>query len=226
MSAPSLFRRSYDVLALFAVLNILAMGGLGAMLYTSGAVNPQKLRQIVSIMRGTVLVPADTVVAASPEGDGATDEDAVDPATRTRQSQVDAEVLRLEADRIKAELNQRLALNNSILLRVTTERERFQKERDAAVKMKQQITDRRQAEGFQKQIAIYESLSSKVALQHLLALPDPDDAAKVLLEMNTRKAKKIVEAARSGGQLSKMQDILRRVRQVAPDRSLELAANN
>ena len=63
-------------------------------------------------------------------------------------------------------------------------------------------------------------------MQHLLALPEPDDAAKLLLEMNTRKAKKIVEAAKSGGQLTKMQNILRRVRQVAPDRSLELASNN
>ena len=225
MSAPSLFRRSYDVLALFAVLNILALGGLGAMLFTSGAVNADKLRQIVSIMRGALLVPADEA-AAAPDDDDAKDDDKIDSATRSAQSGMDAEVLRLQADRIKAELDQRLALNNSILLRVTTERERFQQERDEAVKAKQLSTDQRQAEGFQKQIAIYESLSSKVALQHLLALPEPDDAAKLLLEMNTRKAKKIVEAAKSGGQLTKMQNILRRVRQVAPDRSLELASNN
>ena len=59
-------------------------------------------------------------------------------------------------------------------------------------------------------------------MEHLLSLGEPDEAAKVLLELTTRKAKKIVEAAKRLDQIAKMKVILRRVREVAPERSSEL----
>ena len=59
-------------------------------------------------------------------------------------------------------------------------------------------------------------------MQHLLAMSEPDDAARILLEIQTRKAKKIVEAAKRGNQMERMKAILKRVREVAPDRSAEL----
>ncbi len=133
--------------------------------------------------------------------------------------------MRLEAERIKAELDQRLALNNSIMLRVTAEKESLQRQREEAVKREQAVAAERASEGFQKQIAIYEGLAPKVAVQHLLSLNDPEQAAKILMEMETRKAKKIVEAAKRGDQLARMQAILERVREVAPDRSRELASD-
>jgi hypothetical protein len=43
--------------------------------------------------------------------------------------------------------------------------------------------------------------------------------------MSTGRAKKIVEAAKRGDQMSKMKAILRRIRDVAPDRTGELDPN-
>lgn len=224
-SQPSILRRAYDAVALFALLNILGVGALIALLASSGTVDLKKVRTIVAILRGVELVPIVTDEPTETTG-VVTDEEtpgrAVDVVAK---SQIDMEILRREAERIKTELDQRLALNNSILLRVTTERERFQREVDQSRQQLESSTQQRREEGFLKQIAIYESLSPKVAVEHLLALPDIDEAAKVLLEIQTRKAKKIVESAKRADQMAKMKLILRRVREVAPDRSVELEAD-
>ena len=49
-----------------------------------------------------------------------------------------------------------------------------------------------------------------------------EEAARILIEMEVRKAKKIVEVAKRGDQLRQMQRILERVRVVAPERSSDL----
>ncbi len=219
---PSMIRRAYDGLALFALLNVLGVGALGAVLVSGGVLNAEKARRIVGIMRDTDVSSGDEAVPEEPVDAGM---DVAQPAAGTDavvESQMDVEIIRRESERIKAELDQRLALNNSILLRVVTERERFQRELEEAASRQEESFKRRREEGFRKQIAIYESLSPKVAIQHLLALEEPDDAARILLEMETRKAKKIVEAAKRGDQIEKMKRILWRVREVAPDRSFEL----
>ena len=80
----------------------------------------------------------------------------------------------------------------------------------------------RETEGFAKQIAIYNGLTPKTALQHLLGLEDPDEAARILLAMKTRQAKKIIEAAKRGDQRKQMMAVLQRLREVSPGRSAEL----
>ena len=223
--APSIFKRAYDGLALFCVLNMLAVGGLIAFLAGNGAIDLEKFRRVVAVMRGEDPVTADDEAATSADAasEGAADSVFVDPIA---ESQTDVELMRLESDRISAELAQRLALNNSILLRITAERERFAEDRERAEAAEQAAMLARQDEGFQKQLAIYESLAPKVAVEHLLSLSEADEAARVLLELSTRKAKKIVEAAKRPDQNQKMKAILRRVRDVAPQRSTELEQGN
>ena len=220
MSRPSILRQVYDAAALVAVLNLFGLVALGGLLVWSGAINGEKLRRIVGVLRGEEPPPVDALAVEAIE------EEASDqtPLEAVAQSQMDLGIMRLEGERIKQELDQRLALNNSILLRVMTEREKFEQQRKENEAKQERASTQRQAEGFRKQISIYEALSPKVALKHLLDMSDPDEAARLLLEMTTRKAKKIVETAKSGDQLQKMKVILRRVRDVAPDRSAELEA--
>lgn len=220
MTNPSIFRRAYDLAALLALLHMLALVAVGAYLVGSGTMSLERLRGVVAVLRGegpsdagsAQEMPADTVEPDSSDAAGAEGIDSRDQL----------EILRLEAERIKAVLDQRLALNNSIMLRVTTERQAFQQERAEAAKREQAAQAQRNEEGYRKQIAIYEGLAPKIAVQHLLALNDPDKAARILLEMEARKAKKIVEVAKRGDQLRRMQRILERVRVVAPERSSEL----
>lgn len=220
MMNPSIFRKAYDLAALLALLHLFALGAVGVYMVGTGAMSLERLRGVVAVLRGegpsdeesAQEMPAETV---EPESTDVTGADGID-------SRDQLEILRLEAARIKAVLDQRLALNNSIMLRVTTERKAFQRERAEAVKREQTAQSRRNEEGYRKQIEIYEGLAPKIAVQHLLAMNDPDEAARILLEMEVRKAKKIVEVAKRGDQLRQMQKILERVRAVAPERSSDL----
>ncbi len=223
----SLLKKTYDGIALFAVLNLLVIGGLGAYLIGSGALNGPALKRVAAALReeeaeegeGNEVPVAgegqesagEQMAAAAPQGAAAAD------------GGPNLEIMRQEADRIKEELRQRLALNNGILLRITTERENFRKEREAAVREDQ--VDREQTEqvGFAKQVEILENLKPATAVEHLLAIGDSDEIARMLLEMETRKAKKIVEAAKQPDQMEQMKLALQRLREVAPSRSDELA---
>lgn len=222
-SSPTILRRVFEAVGLFSFLNLLALVGLLALARNSGALSDEKVRRITEIMRE----PASAAVAAvEAETTPETDEENDEPKTPELavQSETDKEILRREADRIKAELEQRLALNHSILLRVTAERERFARLREEEAKAAKIREEQRVAEGFRKQVDLFEALAPKIAVQHLMAIEDPDEAARLLVEMDTRKAKKIVEAAKSGPVMAKMQVTLRRLREVAPDRSNELEA--
>ncbi len=218
---PSIFKRAYDTVVLFALLNVLAVGGLVGYLVVSGVLDLEKGRRLVSVMRGEDLTQTDSTPVEAP-ADATTEPPTAGEAVA--ESQMDDEIMRREGERIKAELDQRLALNNSILLRVMTERERFQREQVEAARQQEASRKQRGEEGFKKQLAILEALSPKIAVQHLLAVSDPDDAARILLQIDTRKAKKIVESAKSGDEIEKTKLILRRVREVAPEQSAELAS--
>lgn len=218
ISIPSSIKRVYDAAALVAVLNMLALVVFGALLFTNGTVNGEKLQRMAGILRGEEPTPADETAASVPTQ--ASGKKSVPKSLA--EVQIDSELLRLEEERIKAELDQRLALNNSILLRVMAHREQFQREQEETNRKRQLAKKQRQTTGFQKQIEIYEALSPKVALEHLLSMEDLDDAAKILLDMNTRTAKKIIEAGKRGKDLEKMKRILRRLRVVAPDKLEQL----
>lgn len=220
-----MLKRLYDGVALFCLFNLLGLAGLTALLVSKETLTGEKLRSIAAILRGDEALSS---AAGLPEESVApnTETATAEAAQMTLQPDRDVQLMRLEAERIKAELDQRLALNNSILLRVSAERERLQQAKEATKRQRRQQLDKRQSEGFLKQIAIYDALTPKVAVEHLLALPDPDAAAGILLEMETRKAKKIVEAAKRGKQMEKMKSILQRIREVRRDRFDDLNAED
>jgi hypothetical protein len=222
-SGATTLRRAYDYVALFALLHVAALVALVSYLVMSGTLTADTAREIVLLMKGhkSEAEPPDTPPAAhaapAPEAQP-------DSAKKSfSEMQTDLEIVRLEAERIKTELDQRLALNNSIMLRVTTAREAFEREQATAMTAQRASVAERDREGFKKQLAIFENLAPKVALDHLLKMDDVGEAARLLLEMDTRKAKKIVEAAKRGEEMDAMRTILRRVREVAPLKIQEMS---
>lgn len=217
MANPSLLRRTYDSVVLVALLNVIGLAAFVGFLVNSGAITGPKVRELIRVVRGEgVVIDAAEAMIIEPDPEQGTTESRV---VRAPVTPTDVEALRLEAERIKTELDQRLALNNSIMLRVMTEREAFKREQLAASKMQKAAVAKRDEVGFRKQIAIYEGLPPKLAVQHLLDLNDPDEAARILLELDTPQAKRIVESARRGEDMTKMEEILRRVRDVSPDQA-------
>lgn len=219
---PSIFRKTFDAVALFALLNLLAIGGLIGYGVQGGWITPEKVQKVVEVIKGE-----DEDAEVDAEDEAPIDilaEMAPDSLQDVlAESEMDKEVLRREGERIKAELDQRLALNNSILLRVTTEREKFAKEVQETTRKRRAAGKRRDSAGFKKQVAIYAALSPKIAAKHLLAMEDPSEASRLLQMMDTRKAKQIVESVKRGDDLERMRVILNRLRDTAPERSDALA---
>ncbi|MCH7993275.1 MAG: hypothetical protein IIB57_02405 [Planctomycetes bacterium] len=211
MSMTSLVRKTYDGIALFSVLNVVFAGGLFAYLISSGAVDAEKFRKFVAVIRGAELAEEDEA-----DADPAVVEETGMPPQRLpftpATAQIDLEVYRREADRIQEELRQRLALSNSILLRTTTERQNFRREREEAAKESESKKKNRQTKGFRKQVAILEGVKPKTAIQHLLNIGDLEEAAAILMEMDDRKAKQIVEAAKTPAQRQLIGAILKKMK--------------
>ncbi|MFQ5461723.1 MAG: hypothetical protein ACE5E5_03755 [Phycisphaerae bacterium] len=222
MTTPSMMRRTYDAVAMFAVLNLAAMLGFVGYLIASKTITGPRLRAMVEYVHNAETPPGE-------DGTEASDQPAAEPAAAQAAPNpqpvgLTAEIMRREAERIKAELDQRLALNNSILLRITKEREAFEREQALEAARREQAKEERETVGFSKQVAIFEALASKVAIKHLLSMPDQEDAAGMLLAIDTRKAKKIIEAAKTPDEMRRMQLILQTLRDLAPAKSKQLAS--
>lgn len=225
MLKPGRLRQVYDTAALVALINMGLLAALATYAGITGAINAEKINQMAAVMRGEVpssIASPRISSETAPAQDAVPANDAASTETWADAAPPDLETVRREADRIREELRQRLALNNSILLRVTNERQEFHREREEERKYQESLRAEQTAEGFRKQVQIYEGLAPKIAVQHLLSMADVDEAARILIQMDTRKAKKIVEAAKRGDQLGKMVTILQRVREVAPLRSGEI----
>ncbi len=226
--AKGLFRELYGYAAAIALLNVVGLLALAGFALVGGSITTADITRAIAALRGEGPVqPSDPFdEAASPRAGRV--QTVSDPFVNyaDAETQMDMEILHREAERIKVELDQRLALNSSIMLKVRAERQTFQNQREAAAKRDEEQRRLVRDEGFEKQVAIFEALSPKVAVQHLLGMNDPDAAAKILIAINADRARKVVEAAKRDPELSQMQVILQRVRDAAPPAPVLETENN
>lgn len=231
-TSPSIFRRTYDAVAIFSVLNMVVLGGVFAIMLGSGMLDGPRLRAVVEGLRNGPALKAEAVSMESQNSPSAleSEEKPAIAAPRPTGDQsvaamMNAEIMRREAERIESELQQRMAQVNNVLIRVTQEREAFKREKEQSDVQKETERNKQESEGFQKKVQIYETLSPKVAVELFLDTEEPDDAARILMQLDVRKAKKLVEAAKRPEQLEKIKDILARLSEAAPEVSAELSAN-
>lgn len=244
MAKSSKLKRAYDMMALLAVLHMAALGGLGVYVGATGAVDREKIARMVAIFRGTADPASGMQEGDSVEGSSAS-KAAVEPSSDAKSKSASSrsqavpskaqekptnamsvqelDIIRLEAERIQVELGQQLALVQGMMLKVSNEREAIRREREEASKSDDVGMLQKREVGFKKQVEIYSGLAAKVALDHLLRLDDPDQAARILMELEPRKAKKIVEAGRTPEQSRQLQIILQRIQDVTPPRPTEVA---
>jgi hypothetical protein len=225
MSVRSALRRAYDGLALFSVLHLVAVGGILAYAVWSGVLDGPALERVAMALRGAL--PSEPRAPArgtdgrtndlrTPEETKSSAKDVSATETPVISSTQELDVYRREAERIRIELDQQLALVNAALLKVTKEREAFHREREALAQKDDEALLARRAEGFKKQVEILEGLAPKVALEHVLGIEDPDEAARLLAAMDPRKVRRVVEAAKSPKDLQRMRAIVQRVQDAAP----------
>ncbi len=203
-------KKAYRVAALLALLHLLVIGAGLAYLAGTGRLTGERIEQMAAVLRGQL--PAPQVAQAeetAPVETPATSTDAIERGETVEQ------IARHMIDRRQAELEQQVTTAQAALLKVTREREAHQREKEEfAVQRRRRATQER-SEGFKKDLDLLSSLKPKVAVDYLLAR-SPEDAAQMLLLMSTRKAKRIIEAAKTAGQKKKMAEIYQLLSEMAP----------
>ncbi len=209
-----MLKRAYDTMALLALLNLFGVVAIVGSLAATGSLTRERASAVVDILRGrTPYWDVPTTPDGSPtsvpldvlhQSDGPS-------KPLVAASELELEVVHRESERLKTEIEQRLALANGIMLKIQEERETFRKEREEAAKRDEALSFKQREEGFRKQLEILETLPAKMALEHLLGLNDVEAAANMLVVMDTGRAKKIVEAAKRGSDLERMKAILQKL---------------
>jgi len=211
-----MLKKLYHVAAFVALLHVTAVVLAGGFLIFRGSLDATKINAALAGLRGDV--PDGMILLdESGTGDGPIQQDA--QKEQWNPGDMDHEMLQRETERAKEELRQRLALNNRILLRVTTEREAFLRQKENEARDRVAGDAQRQERGFRKQVGLLEGMPPADAVDFLLTLDDPDMAARIMFEMDDRKARKMMSGAAGPDQRAKMMEILRRVREAAPEKA-------
>ncbi len=213
-----MLKKLYHVVALFAVLNLLVLGGAVAYLAGTGRLSGERVEQIAGVLRGEWPRPQETQAEESTEAPPPA------PSSDTLvQEQAEEEVLRLRVDRRRAELQQQAATIAAARLEVTRQREALERREGELDALQSKREKEEESAGFQKELELFASMKPKLAVTYLLEKP-PEDAAALLLQMDTRKSKRLVEAAKTASQRRAMTEVLEKLREVSPAQADLLSA--
>ncbi|MCC7293907.1 MAG: hypothetical protein IT449_17750 [Phycisphaerales bacterium] len=134
---------------------------------------------------------------------------------QSREAVTDRELALRERNRFEAEINQRLALANSIMLQVTTKLDSLHAEVDAFEKRKTSEAGLRDDEGFKKELEVFKTLKPAQAFEYL-SRKDVAESARLLIEMDPRTIGAILQSAKTPDTKKKADEILVKMREVAP----------
>ena len=211
-------KKIYNLVALFALLNVMAIGGLLAYLAGTGKLTAERVEHVAAVLRGEL--PTPQTAEAQEVGDAPPPTKSSDAIER---EQLAEETNRIQADRRRAVLDQQAATARAALLQVTRAREALERERAEFDAQQRNRQNQEKSAGFQKELALLSNMKPKTALEYLLRKPN-EEAANILLLMDTRKAKRIIEGARAPLQKQRVGELLDLLSEIAPADNELLAA--
>ena len=183
------FRKAYHLVALLALIHLLGLAGGAALLVTTGRLTPQRVRAVVDVLGGEAPGAEESVPDAGEQGEMSNA-----PAQPPAPGSVAEELARRNLERVVMEANQRLILANRQMIEVKRRREELEKQEAERAQLHSRQAEESAKEGFKKDLEILSVLKPKVALDSLLTRPI-DDAARMVMAMDARTSKKIIEAA-------------------------------
>jgi len=192
----AIIKRTYHMVAAFALLNLFALIGGILYLYSSGALTPEKARAMFEVIH-----PPELDEAELAEGDAGKTEDIGDsksvtgaPPAINAITPEKREIARLNLQRLTQNAEDRLRYASRMMVDIERKREALAKEAERLKQAQAEQAGMDADEVFQKDLEIVSLMKPKVALDNLLARP-VNEAARVLQELDSRKGKKIIEAA-------------------------------
>lgn len=207
-----MLKKTYHMIAALALLNLLALGAGIFYLVSKKGLDAERVRKIAAVLRGEDQVDQD-----------GSDESPDDQEARgsglsvlsKEEERVNDEIRWRNADRYRAQIEQRLKFINVARLDVDRRREEFQRLREkerAELRKRESIAAQ---PGYQKELDIISALKPKVALKQIMSMSDAD-AARILFQLENRKVKRIFEAAKMDAELEKLITVRRLIRDIQP----------
>lgn len=206
-------KRVYQGVALLALLNLAAVSGLVGYLVATGQLTGERVERAAAALQGEP--PAERAAEAETVAETASPKQSSDVLQRNGE---DEEAARLRTDRRRAELEQQAATIAAGRLEMTRQREAFERRQAEVRAQTQQREQQEQSAGFRKELDLLSSVKPKVALEYLLEKPK-EDAAALLLAMDTRQGKRLVEAAKNASQRRAMAEVLQMLREMSPEQA-------
>ena len=209
-------KKVYRVIALLALLNLLGVVGLVAFLVGTGRLSKADAEVIAKALRDPAAEQAEAEAAKVGEQKDTTGRTPTGEAEPLPDS-TEAEIRRRNLERVAMQAEHQLILANRQMLDVKRRQEELEQQMAEAKAEQQQIEQERTEEGFKKDLELMSMLKPSVALDSLLVRP-VDEAARIMMEIDARQGKKIIEtAAKDPRKWAMMLEIQRRLRDMSPD---------
>ena len=185
-------RRLYHMIALLALINLFAIGGLVGFLFATGRLNAERVHQVAMVLRGErPQADVPTTQPVQPES----------PAQRSREEiariQAQKEYYTLIAGRYQRELEDRRALNQGIQHDVLLKLEQIEAKQKAFHQDRQKVLAQTQQDGFQQVLDMYSSMTPKLARDLIRSGMKDPDAVRLLMAMDENARKNIINACKT-----------------------------
>jgi len=183
-------KRLVSILSVVSLLNVMALAALAGYAWSGGWLAPDRVRAAASILRDGVVDGVEEVASTQPTGAAAT------IGERIEQNEEAVRVRRAELDRRQREIEQAWQQLETQQLAFLKERESFETARRREAAEADERARKAGDSGWQRELELMGTMKAKLAKSLLKEKPDAE-VVKVLMELDIRKAKKIVEQCKT-----------------------------
>lgn len=182
-----MLKRVFNMVAILAIVNLVAMLSGAAYLLASGRIDGDRLNRIRQAL----------VSEAAEEPAATTQPTSSRPAVQAASEKIEysqdlEEILARRLDRQRRELGDLLNLADAARLKLLRDREAFEREQVRWGQMRKAWEEQQHLDGFKKTLTYLEGMDPKIA-KGLLRDKKDADAARYLSSMNERKGRAIIE---------------------------------
>lgn len=190
-------KRSYAVIALFALIHLGTLVGLGAYAWQSGKLDRSKIEQIAALIRGEgesqlQVKEGETVSLES--------QDSAETSVKKIKQAIEAEdILRLKQERAKVELQREQQLLDRRVIALQRDREEFERIKKLEHEQRRKRDEQEQRSSYVMAWKAVAGMKPKNALDHLMQASE-NDVIKMLLAMDQRQSQRILDSCKTAEQ--------------------------
>jgi hypothetical protein len=210
----------FNTAAVVSLATLIAGGGFAGYLFATGKLDAQRLELIADVIRGKLDAPPGPPSNGEPSSaDAAGGPEAAEQPTRpsaeeaqARRQREDMASLRLE--RAQADLLAQRRMLEQVVQHVVHEQEKLATDRKAFELEKKERDEALVDVGFERELELLSGLKSSQAKEHIIESwkTRKADAVRLMMKLEPRKARRILDQMRSPEEQQIMSDLLEEIR--------------